>query len=330
MTRIAAVALLLLSLAASAGAQTLDCRSPPSDVERAVCRNADLMTARAALGVAFDGLLDSLTGAARAHLLADQDRWTRNNQALCVESIRRTVSARVDTQIAACLTDRMSARTGRLLAMPSGDDYPFISEHLLLDYDQVACSAYRLFVSHPQFDRAGVDNRELNQQIVRSARERMDVKPLPAPGDSFAGPWLLEIRHDLRFPARGLVSVISSIYSQLDGARPVNVSSGLVVDIPSGKALNINDVLIEGWPQRVAALCLEEMRRQPGDVPAEARIAELLAQPDRWLFGRENVEIVFRYYEEGARPTGPRLIAIPYARLRDLIRSDGPLAEKTR
>ena len=80
----------------------------------------------------------------------------------------------------------------------------------------------------------------------------------------------------------------------------------------------------------MAALCLEEMRRQPGEVPAEARIAELLAQPDRWLFGRENVEIVFRYYEEGAGPTGPRLIAIPYTRLKDLIRGDGPLAEKTR
>lgn len=330
MIAIAAVALLLPSLAASAGAQTLDCQQPKSDIDRAICRNADLMTARGALGVAYEGLFHSLTGAARDHLVADQERWLRNNQTLCVASIRRITTARVDTQTAACLTERMAARTGRLLATPAGRDYPFVSEHLLVDFGLAARSAYRLFFSYPQFDLPGTDNRAVNQDVVRSARERMDVKPLPRAGDDFPGPWLLEGRHDLRFPVRGLVSVISSIYSQLDGARPMNVSVGRLVDVTSGKALDIDDILNDGWPRRVAALCLEEMRRQPGDVPPEARIAEMLAEPDRWMFGRDNVEIVFRYYEEGSAPTGPRLIAIPYTRLKGIIRRDGPLADKAR
>lgn len=328
--RITAVALLLPLLSTIAGAQTLDCQRPVSEIDRATCRSADLMTARGAVGVAYEGLLHSLSGAAREHLVADQERWARNNHSLCVESVRRFATARIDTQIAACLTERMSARTGRLLVTPAGNDYPFISEHLLLRFGLAARSAYRLFVFYPRFDMPGVDNRALNEDIERSARQRIDVEAFPRANDDFPGPWILEMRHDLRFPARGLVAIAYSIYSQLDGARPGNISVGMLADIRSGKDLDIDDILTEGWQKPIAALCLEEMRRQPGDMPAEARLVQLLAEPNRWLFGREGVEIVFRYYEDGAGPSGPRLVAIPYARLKDIIRRDGPLAEKAR
>lgn len=330
MTRIAAVALVLLSLAAPTGAQALDCRQPASDIDRATCRSADLMTARGAVGVAYEGLLHSLSGAAREHLIADQERWVRNNQSLCVESVRRFATARIDTQIAACLTERMSARTGRLLAMPAGAEYPFISEHLLLDFGLAARSAYRLFVSYPRFDPPDVDSRALNEQITQSARQRMDVRPLPRPGEDFPGPWLVEVRHDLRFPARGVAAVLSSDYSRLDWVPPRSVSLGMLVDVARGKELGIDDIFSDTWRQVVPALCLAEMRRQPGDIPSEARLTEMLAQPDRWLFGREGVEIVFRFYEEGAAPNGARLIAISYAQLKDVLRRDGPLAEKAR
>jgi len=288
------------------------------------------MTAHGAVGVAYEGLLHTLSGAAREHLVADQARWVRNNQALCIESIRHFVGTRVDTQIAACLTERMSARTGRLLAMPAGGDYPFVSDHLMLKAGLAARSYSRLFAAHPRFDRPGVDSKALNERIDTSARERIEAGPFPTAGDDFPGPWLLEMRHDLRFPASGLVAIAYSIYSQLDGARPGNVSVGMLVDSRSGRELDIDDVLIEGWRKTVATFCLEEMRRTPGATPSEARLLQMLAEPDRWLFGREGVEIVFRYYEEGAGPSGPRLIAISYAKLKDVIRRDGPLAEKAR
>jgi hypothetical protein len=319
---------LLLSLTATAQAQTLDCQRPASDIDRAICGSADLMTARGAVGVAYEGLLHSLTGAAREHLIADQERWVRANQSLCVETIRRFTGIRVDTQIAACLAERMSARAGRLLAMPAGDDYPFISDHLLLRAGLAARSSYRLFATFPRFDQPGIDNKALNEQIERSARERVDVEILPRANDDFAGPWVQEMRHDLRFPARGVAAVLYAVYSRLDGSRPANVSLGLLVDMKAGRALDIDDVLTEGRQKPVAALCLEELRKDPGDVPREARLVEMLAEPDRWLFGREGVEIVFRGNEEGAGRSGPRLIAIPYTRLKDIIRRDGPLAEK--
>lgn len=328
MIRITVALSLLLSLATTAGAQALDCQRPASEVHRAICRNADLMTAHGAVGAAYDGLLRSLSGAAHAHLVADQTRWARNNQALCIDSIRLFDATRVDTRTAACLTGRMVARTGRLVAMPAGADYPFISDHLVLKAGLAARSYYRLFATHPRFDRPGTDNKALNDEIERSVREGLEVGPFPADGDDFRGPWVYEKRHDLRFAARGVVSVIFGIYSQLDGARPMSVSIGMLADIRSGKELTIDDVLMEGWQRPVAALCLEEMRKQPGDVPSEARLIQMLAEPNRWLFRRESVEIVFRYYEEGAGPSGPRLIAIPYARLNDIIRRDGPLGEK--
>jgi uncharacterized protein len=329
--RTVAIVSFLLSLTATAPARALDCQRPGSDIDRATCRSADLMTARGMVSVAYEGLLHSLTGAAREHLVADQERWTRNNQSLCVESVRRFATARIDTQIAACLTERMSARNGRLLAMPAGDEYPFISEHLLLDFGLAAKSAYRLFAAYPQFDLPGVDSRALNKEIVEWARQRLDVKPFPRPGDDFPGPWLVEIRHDLRFPARGVAAVLSSDFSHLDWVPPRSVSLGMLVEIAKGKELAIDDVFSDGWRRLIPELCLEDMRRRPGgSVPSEARFVEMLSEPNRWLFGREGVEIVFRYYEAGSTGTGARLIAIPYARLRDIIRRDGPLAEKLR
>jgi len=328
--RIAAIASLLLSLATTAGGQALDCQRTASDVDRAICRSADLVTGHGSVGVAYEGLLRSLSGAGREHLVADQKRWARNNQALCVDSIRLFDASPVDTRVAACLTGRMVARTGRLVAMPSGADYPFISDHLMLKAGLAARSYYRLFATHPGFDLPGVDNKALNDQIERSARAGVEAGPFPAAGDDFRGPWVYEKRHDLRFPARGVVAVIYGVYSQLDGSRPTSVSVGMLTDIRSGKELNIDEVLMEGWQQSVAALCLAEMRKRPGDVPSETRLIQMLAEPNRWLFGRESVEIVFRYHEDGAGPSGPRLVAISYARLKDIIRRDGPLGEKAR
>ena len=328
MTRLIAVALLLLPM--STAAQALDCQHPGSDIDRVICHSADLMTARASVGVAYESLLSSLSGPARVHLIADQERWARGNQALCVDSIQRFTTAHVETQVAACLVDRMSARSGRLMAMPSGDAYPFISEQLMLKAGLAGGSIYRQFASYPRFDRPGVDNNALNQQIERSMRERIDVGPFPTPGDSYPGPWRVEIRHDLRFPATGVAAVLSSAYSQLDAVPPRSISLGMLVDVAAGKALGIDDVFTDGWRQVVAALCLEDMRRTPNSVPDEARLVAMLSQPDRWLFGRAGVEIVFRFNEEGATGTGARLVAIPYAKLKDVIRRDGPLAEKAR
>ena len=301
MTRFVAIALLLLSLTATARAQTLECQQPVSEIDRVICRSADLMTARGSVGVAYEGLLHSLSGPARDHLIADQERWTRGNQSLCIEAIRRFATGRADTQIAACLAERMSAR-----------------------------STYRLFAAYPRFDLPGVDSKALNQQIERAAGERVDVGPLPRAGDSYPGPWRVEIRHDLRFPVRGVAAVLSSDYSQLDAVPPRSISLGMLVDVVAGKALGIDDVFTDGWRQIVPALCLEEMRRNPNGVPSEARLVEMLSEPNRWLFGREGVEIVFRFYEEGANSTSARLIAIPYAKLKDVIRRDGPLAAKAR
>ncbi|MBX3500050.1 MAG: hypothetical protein KF889_11435 [Alphaproteobacteria bacterium] len=45
--------MIVLSVVTSAGAQALDCRRPASEIDRATCRGADLMTARAAVGVAY-------------------------------------------------------------------------------------------------------------------------------------------------------------------------------------------------------------------------------------------------------------------------------------
>jgi hypothetical protein len=329
-TRFVAIALLLLSLTTTARAQTLECQQPVSEIDRATCRSADLMTARGSMSVAYEGLLHSLSGPAREHLIADQERWVRSNQSLCVESIRRFASDRPDTQVAACLTERMSARTGRLLAIPSGSDYPFISEQILLKAGLAARSIYRLFASYPRFDRPGIDNKALNDRIERAASERIDVGPFPTRGDSYPGPWRVEIRHDLRFPTRTVVAVLSSDYSQLDAVPPRSISLGMLVDVAAGKALGVDDVFTDAWRQVVPALCLEDMRRSPNGLPSEARLVQMLSEPNRWLFGREGVEIVFRFYEEGATSTSARLIAIPYAKLKDVIRRDGPLAEKAR
>ncbi len=328
MTRFVAIALFLLSLTATARAQTLNCQQPDSDIDRATCRSADLMTARGSVNVAYEGLLHSLSGPARDHLIADQERWMRSNQSLCVESIRRFTTLRADTQVAGCLAERMSARTGRLLAMPSGGDYPFISEQLLLKAGLAARSTYRLFASYPRFDRPGVDSKALNEQIERSANERVGVGPFPRPGDSYPGPWRIEVRHDLRFPTRSVAAVLSSDYAQLDSVAPHNISLGMLVDVAAGKALGIDDVFTDGWRQVVPALCVEEMRRNAIGTPSETRLVEMLSQANRWLFGREGVEIVFRLNEEGATSSAARLVAIPYAKLKDVIRRDGPLAEK--
>lgn len=319
---------------------SFDCAKASSALEKTICGHPDLGDADRAMAAAYTRLLATLQGTAREHLQADQARWLQTNLRLCDSSLRVSLPAsEIGSQSYDCVKRRLESRMARMRDMPAGVDYPFVSERAEMEAGKVGRYSYRFFALYPRFDGGGVDGA-LNARIEAEARKAVtEPRPTPDLGPPPGGAhWTVEIEYELRYPARGLVTVATFRSDYLGGAHGNSAASAVLVDVASGRALALDDVLSRpaGWPAMVTRLTIEELRQQfvgrPGDPETltEASIGKLLMDPARWAFGPEGVEIVFNPYEIGPYAAGAFEVALSYEQLRSVIRADGPLAAKAR
>lgn len=319
---------------------SFDCTKASSAVEQTICGHADLGDADRAMAAAYAKLLATLQGPAREHLQADQARWLQTNLRLCDSSLQVALAAsEIDSQRYDCLKSRIKSRMARLRDMPAGVDYPFVSDRSVIEAGKVGLYSYRFFALYPRFDGGAVDGA-LNARIEAQARKAVtEPRPTRDLGPPPAGThWNVEIEYELRYPVRGLVTVATFRSDYLGGVHGNSEARAVLVEIASGRALALDDVLSRsaGWPALVTRLTIEELRRQfvgrPGDPETlnEVGIGKMLTDPARWFFGPEGVEIVFNPYEVGPYAAGAFEVALSYQQLRPVIRMDGPLAAKAR
>ena len=91
---------------------TFDCAMASSPVERAICRNDQLVDADRELTAAYAALMDRLAGPAKEHLIKDQVRWLDDRAKACIGEI---------AAVTRCLTTRCS-----LVSAHTGESHPCI------------------------------------------------------------------------------------------------------------------------------------------------------------------------------------------------------------
>jgi uncharacterized protein len=310
-SRCALAGALLVALAGTALAQQgpsrLDCAKAATPIERAICAKPELAAADRKMAAAYAALAGKLSGAAKDHLLADQIRWLANRAAACV----------VDpAEMEECLESRNRDRTAQLEWLGEGA-YPFISEQAIVKTGKVRGIPYIIDASYPQFDAGTVDFSAVNRQLASAAGEAGD-RAIPGPdadndGGNYNGPaWRYEQAYTLHKPGPNAVSVKIAYGAYEGGAHGIVGVTGMLVDLRTGKAVGPEGVFLptSNW--------LRELTRIVSADINTPNLADILKQPQRYVFLEDRLELSFNQYEGG-----PYTVEIPYDRLRPLLRADG-------
>jgi len=310
--RCALAGIFLFGLAATALAQgpsRLDCAKAATPIERAICAKPELAAIDRKMAAAYAALAGKLTGAAREHLLADQIRWLANRAAACVVEPAETEE---------CLESRDRDRTAQLEWLGEGA-YPFISEQAIVKAGKVRGIPYIIDASYPQFDGSTVDFTAVNRQLASATSEAAD-RVVPGPdadndGGNYNGPaWSYEQAFTLYRPGPNAVSVKIAYNAYEGGALGIVGVSGMLVDLRTGKSVGPEGVFLptSNW--------LRELTRIVSADINTPNLADILKQPNRYVFLEDRLELSFNQYEGG-----PYTVEIPYDRLRSMLRVDGPV-----
>lgn len=323
--RIVAAAAALLWSAAAGAQPSFDCGKASDVVERAICNNDKLAKADRELASLYGGLVGTLSAAAKDHLLEDQVHWIESRSKACTgetEAVTR------------CLGVRYDARIATLKAMGEAP-YPFVSEQTLLRTGKVKATRYEIDAAYPRFDGTTADFASVNQAFAAAAQEGAKTATPEKDVPDRESTWTYQQTFALHRPGPNSVSVATTFYAFTGGAHGSSGVTATLVDLRTGRKVPPFGVFLPNapWKRTITEMARADLKRQfvgrPGfdDLLEPGSFAKLMKDPDRYLFKEDALVLLFNPYDVAAYVMGAYTVTIPFAKLADLIRPDGPLAK---
>jgi len=146
--------------------------------------------------------------------------------------------------------------------------------------------------------------------------------------------WFIERSGSVKFYNDDFISLAFSEYAYLGGAHPNSYTSFTVLDMKSGNKITLEDIFIDGYKPILNKIAEKEFRKLK-----ELGEDESLDEAGFWFdgnrfsinenFALSNEGLTFYYnnYEITAYAYGPTELIIPLAKISDLIKEGGILAE---
>lgn len=194
--------------------------------------------------------------------------------------------------------------------------------------------------NYEKFNRAA---RALITKKVSDFKQEMtpDAKdaeaPNPALGESIGSD--INIGYEVMLAKDDLISIEFTVSSYSAGAAHPNSYTEVVnFDLKNGKQLKLADLFIPGskYLQTTATFCIQALKKQAKEQGADAMLdddwiqkgaAPELTNYDNWTIRKKGLGITFDPYQVGPYAAGPQKVFVPYASLKEIIRSDGPAAQ---
>jgi len=208
---------------------------------------------------------------------------------------------------------------------------------------------YKIEAEYPQLSGSGSQNYEKFNQTVRGLvtkkvsmfKQEMvpdadDPPPIESTESSDSD---LDIAYKIALAKDDLVSIRIVVGSYSAGAAHPNSYSEVVnFDLRNGKLLNLADLFKPGSKhlQTIAAYCIAQLKgqgKQTGENPlGDDDWIQRGAGPDAenyssWTIEKQGIGITFDAYQVASYAEGPQYVLLPYSSLKDVIKSDGPLAQ---
>lgn len=321
--RIAGASLFLAWSVAAYAQPSFDCGKASTVIERTICATPDLAKADREMARIYGALADRLQGVAKDYLAKDQLGWLEHRAKGCTgetEAVTR------------CLRNRYQARIATLEAEGEGP-YPFVGEQAVQRNGKVKAVRYEIDVSLPRFDGPTADFSAVNKSFADYAQAGIKAAiPTPDSADR-ESTWTYEQGYALYRPGPHAVSVETTSYLFTGGAHGSSAVTATLVDLRTGRRAMPGDVFVAGspWLHTITDLARADLKRQfverPGfeDALQPANFDKLMMDPDRYLFRKGELAVLFNQYDVAAYVMGRYTVTIPYARLGNLIRPDGPI-----
>ncbi len=203
---------------------------------------------------------------------------------------------------------------------------------------------YEIDAQYPQFTGGNNPNLEKFNQLARVVVVKIvsgfkkDVAPEegdePRPENSMGSD--LGIGYTINLAQDDLVSVQFDVGSYYQGAaHPNSYTETLNYDLKNGKQLKLADLFKPGskYLQTLSTLCVADLKKQWKEKNAEVTedmfkdgSAPTAKNYESWTITKRGIGINFDPYQVAPYAAGPQFVMVPYSALKELIKSDGPLA----
>jgi uncharacterized protein len=321
------LAVLVATPAVAQSGPSSDCAKASNEVELAICATPPLAAADREMAAVYSALAGKLSGAAKDHLVKDQERWLAFRSDACVGT---------KDQVIRCLDRHFRARIHNLRVFGDGL-YPFISEQALVKTGRVGKISYAIDATWPRFDGTTADFSALNRGYAETtAKAAGEVIPPDTTAGELRGEqlWPYIQTFELQRPAANAIAVAITSYAFSGGAHGYGGTSASLVDLRTGRKAELADVfgLGDTWLETLVPLVGGELKKQftddrPGfdDAIEPAALTKMLRDPSIYYFVAERLVLIFNPYAVGPYVSGTFKVSIPYATLRPLFAANGPL-----
>jgi hypothetical protein len=203
---------------------------------------------------------------------------------------------------------------------------------------------YEIDVQYPQITGGANPNFEKFNQLVRAlvmkkvTEFKKDVQPKegdePPPEGSMGSD--IGIGYEVALARDDLISVEFDVGSYYQGAAHPNTYTETVnYDLKNGKPINLSDLFKPGakYLQALAQYCIADLKKQSKakdnmlpDDEIQSGAGPSAKNYRSWKITRKGLGINFDAYQVGPYAAGPQYVLVPYANLKDVISTEGPIA----
>jgi hypothetical protein len=165
----------------------------------------------------------------------------------------------------------------------------------------------------------------VSADFFREAAEERRVNPeIP--------PWFLERTVIVAYNARGIVSLRFGEGSFTGGAHPNSWEDLASFSAPTGRRLTLKELLVPGFEPKLNVIAERHFRKERGLKPTADLEAEgftfkggKFSLNDNFMITAKGLAFHFNSYEIAPYVLGPTKLLLPYAEIRHLVRTTGPL-----
>jgi hypothetical protein len=193
----------------------------------------------------------------------------------------------------------------------------------------------------PNFEKFNQTARALVTRKVSDFRKEMaptadDEAPAESTMESMGSD--LGIGYTIAMARDDLISIEFGVGSYYSGAaHPNSYTEVLNFDLKNGKVIKLGDLFKPGskFLQTISTYSIQDLKKQSkdkGDSMLDDDWIERGAGPDAdnyksWTISRKGLGLNFDSYQVGPYAAGPQHVMVPYTVLRDIIKSDGLIAQ---
>lgn len=320
------VSAVVLSLAAApAQAASFDCAKASTEVEKAICANPNLSRSDEVLARAYATALGGLSNEAKAAVQAGQREWLGFAGLACTKDAKPFATALTDEQ-QGCLNAVYRSRIGELAQSRMEGDwrvYPRTSYSLVDDPDPDSYQG----VATKQISSPRIDEDSAIANSFNALMDEADAAAQPDPkGEDYLTADTMETTTIASVGSHRISLSIDS-YWMGHGAAHGNYAITYAHYL-TGKErmLEAGDLFTgEGWEEALGKIALDELDRTvEGGIWDESRaeVPAAAADPSRWNFGDDGLEITFQPYEVTAYAAGAPTVTIGWDKLTDYLAPD--------